>query len=105
VLAQQASGYEVKRGLFVVKEKPMVALVDVARDKSVEVVERVGSAIEARPTEIPSGEDMSATCGDVMAKPIEQPGTRNMWVTRRNEAMRPTVQSDTGHIDYEQGGQ
>jgi hypothetical protein len=68
-LAQQVSGYEVKGVLFMVKEKPVVALVNVARGKSVEVLDKVGSTTGVRPTEISVGEEMSATGGDVMAKP------------------------------------
>jgi hypothetical protein len=79
-----------------VREKLVVALVNVARGKSVEVVDKVGSVTEARPTEIPCGEEVSATSGDVMAKPIEQPGVGHMLITEGDEARKSMEQGDPG---------
>jgi hypothetical protein len=58
-LAQQASGYEVRKGLFVVKEKLMITMVDAARNESVEAGDRVRSATRARTEGLSSIGDMS----------------------------------------------
>jgi hypothetical protein len=93
MLAQQASEYEVKRGLFMVKEKLMVALVDVTNGKSVDVVDKVGSATEEGPTEIPGGGKVS-TASKGMIKPTTQPGMGNMSVNKGDETIRPMGQGD-----------
>jgi hypothetical protein len=92
-LAQQASGYEVKRGLFMVKEKPVVALLDVANGKSVEAVDKVGSATEVGPTEIPCEGKVLATSKG-MIKPIAQPRMEYMSISKGDETIRPMGQGD-----------
>jgi hypothetical protein len=49
-LAQQASRYEVRRELFMIKEKPMITLVDTICDNLAAVVGETRIAREARPT-------------------------------------------------------
>jgi hypothetical protein len=93
MLEQQASGYEVKRGLFMVKEKPMLALVDAANGKPVEAVDKVGSAMEAGPAEIPDEGKVSAPSKG-MIKPTAQPKMGYMSVSKGDEAIRPTGKGD-----------
>jgi hypothetical protein len=80
-LAQQASGYEVRRGSFVVKEKPMITLVDAVRDEWIEAMDGVRSAAGTRLAGLSSMGDMLAVGRSRMTKLIEQPSTRSMSVT------------------------
>jgi hypothetical protein len=103
VLAQQAFGYKVRRGLFMVKEKLTVTLVDTTDDESVEAMERVGTVTKAKPTELPSAGDMSAVEESGIAKPIEQPSAGNVSATRMSITTKPAVQHGTGeggHVSY-----
>jgi ribonuclease HI len=93
ILAHQVSEYEVKRGPFMVKEKPMVALEDVTNGKSVEVVDKVGLATGARPTEIPNeGKVLAVSKG--MTKLTAQPRMGNMSINRGDKMIRPMGQGD-----------
>jgi hypothetical protein len=94
MLAQQVFGNEVKRGLFMVKEKPAVALVDVTNGMSVEAVDKVGSAMEAGPIEIP-GEGKVPAVSKGVIKLTAQPRMGNMSVNKGVETIRPTGQGDS----------
>jgi ribonuclease HI len=92
-LAQQASGYKIRKGLFMIKENPAIALVDATGGESVRAVE---VAAKTKPTKLPGAGGRSAEEENEMARPTEQPCTGDVSANRANKTTKPIVLQGTG---------